>query len=266
MDPFGGPLQPNAPAYHPPVRILLLGGTAEARDLAARLTSADIPHVSSLAGRVSTPRLPFGSVRVGGFGGVEGLVAFMRDGGFSHLIDATHPFAATMSDHAAEASRVLGVPLIRLERPGWGDRSDAAIWHWESDLTQVRDRAEALGMRPFITSGRQTLHAFASWRLRTVLVRVVEPLAVQAPATWTVIEDRGPYQRADELALLQAHRIDVLITKDSGGSHTSAKLDAAAELGVPVVVLRRPPAAATATVVTNVDDCLTALREAPSEG
>lgn len=238
----------------------MLGGTAEARDLASELAKADIPFISSLAGRVSNPRLPVGETRVGGFGGLDGLITFIRETQVTHVIDATHPFAQVMSEHAAQASSDTGIPLIRLERPSWVERTDARNWNWESDLTQVRRKADELGARPFITSGRQTLHAFRSWNERTVLVRVVEPLD-EPPPSWTVVLDRGPYTMADELVLLQAHAIDVLITKDSGGSSTSAKLDAAAALGVPVVVLSRPPAAATATVIATVEACLTSLRE-----
>lgn len=238
-----------------------MGGTSEARDLASELARSGIPFTSSLAGRVSNPRLPVGEMRIGGFGGLDGLVTFIRESQVTHLIDATHPFARTMSEHAAQASSATGIPLIRLERPSWVGRADARDWHWESDLANVRRTAEELGMRPFVTSGRQTLHAFSSWSDRAVLVRVVEPLDEPPPPSWTIIEDRGPYNKADELALLQGYAIDVLITKDSGGNHTSAKLDAAADLAVPVVVLSRPPAAATAIVETTVEGCLTSLHE-----
>lgn len=246
--------------YHPVVRVLLLGGTAEARDLAAALAATDIAFTSSLAGRVSHPRLPVGEVRIGGFGGAEGLIAYMRAQQVTHLVDATHPFARTMSEHAAQACEVTGISLIRLERPGWTARPDADAWHWAQDLDDVRTQAESIGRRPFITSGRQTLYAFASWTDRNVLVRIVEPLNTATPPGWTVIEDRGPYSQTSERALMHAHAIDVLITKDSGGPHTAAKLDAAAELHIPVVVLARPASAQSATVVTDVAGCLNALR------
>lgn len=238
------------------VRVLVLGGTAEARALAAALVAAGVDIESSLAGRVSRPRLPEGAVRIGGFGGAAGLAGYLRRSGVTHLVDATHPFAATMSTHAVEAGREVGVPVLRLARPGWVDREDAATWHWLSTLAEMRTTAERLGSRPFVSTGRQTLPAFESWFDRQVLVRVVEPLTDSPPPRWTVIEDRGPYAVDDERTLLSDHRIDVLLTKDSGGSYTSAKLLAAAELGVPVVVLARPPAEPGAVEVTSVEACV----------
>ncbi len=228
--------------------------------MATALAARNITFMSSLAGRVSNPRLPVGDVRVGGFGGTQGLIDFIRSEQMTHLVDATHPFARVMSEHAAHACEATGISLIRLERPGWATRPDAGAWHWAKDLDDVRAQAEGLGRRPFITSGRQTLHAFASWTDRDVLVRIVEPLDAPTLPGWTVIEDRGPYSRTSERALMHAHAIDVLITKDSGGDHTSAKLDAAAELEIPVVVLGRPATAQGATLVTDVAGCLNALR------
>jgi len=241
------------------VRVLVLGGTAEAREVAAALDADGIDVVSSLAGRVSRPRLPVGRVRIGGFGGVEGLATYLAAEGLSAVVDATHPFATTMSGHAREAGARAGVPVVRFARPGWGDRPDAAGWHWETSLEAVCRTAGSLGQRPFISSGRQTLPAFAGWTDRDVLVRVVEPLDEPPPARWSVVEDRGPYAVAGEVALLRRHRVDVLVTKDSGGSYTSAKLDAAAQLGVPVVVLARPAAPQGAREVTTVAACLAAL-------
>lgn len=230
--------------------ILILGGTAEARSLAARLAETGVSFVSSLAGRVSTPRLPVGEVRIGGFGGSAGLTAFLHQNQISAVVDATHPFAARMSANAREASALTGIPLLRFLRLGWGQRPDAAGWHWVTDIDEARQRAESLGKRPFLTTGRQTLSAFASWADREVLVRIVEPLEEEPPDSWTIIHDRGPYDLQGERDLLITHRIDVLVTKDSGGSYTSAKLDACAELGVPVVVVRRSGEGTCETVST----------------
>lgn len=241
------------------MRVLVLGGTGEARALAAALAAAGVAFESSLAGRVARPRLPAGVVRIGGFGGADGLAAYIGRNGVSHLVDATHPFAATMSTNAVEAGRAAGVPVLRLARPGWANRPDAAAWHWVSTLDEMRTTAERLGSRPFVSTGRQTLPAFDSWSERDVLVRIVEPLAVTPPPRWTVIEDRGPYTLDGELELLSDQRVDVLLTKDSGGSYTCAKLSAAAGLGVPVVVLRRPPAFPGAVEVTSVDACVERL-------
>lgn len=239
--------------------ILVLGGTAEARELAARLHADDVPFVSSLAGRVARPRLPVGRVRIGGFGGAAGLAAYLRESGVTHLIDATHPFAATMTEHATQAAADVGIPMIRLARPGWSGRPDAAGWRWCDSLLDVCDAAGGLGVRPFVTSGRQTLPAFAGWNDRDVLVRVVEPVQEPLPPRWTVVQDRGPYDVDGEVALLRHHDIDVLVTKDSGGDYTSAKLDAAAASGVPVVVLARPGGPAGLPEVSSVDGCLALL-------
>ena len=239
--------------------VLVLGGTAEARDLAARLHGAAVPFVSSLAGRVARPRLPVGAVRIGGFGGVTGLAAYLREYRVTHLIDATHPFAATMTGHAAQAAAEAGVPLVRLARPGWSGRPDAAEWHWCGALSEVCDIAGEVGVRPFVTSGRQTLPAFAAWDDRDVLVRVVEPVQETLPPRWTVVLDRGPYDVDGEVALLRQHAVDVLVTKDSGGAYTSAKLDAAAALGVPVVVLSRPAGPVGLREVSSVEACLALL-------
>jgi precorrin-6A/cobalt-precorrin-6A reductase len=222
-------------------RVLLLGGTAEARALARALADRGVDVVSSLAGRLSRPSLPAGQVRLGGFGGVDGLVEALREGGFTHLVDATHPFAATMTANAVAAAERTGLPFVRLARPGWGGRADAGGWTWVDGHAAALERAEALGGRPFLTIGRQGLDHYAAWTGRPVLARVVEPLEAGAPEAWTIVRERGPHTRDGERALMGRHRVDVLVTKDSGGGFTSAKLDAAAELGVPVVVLRRPP-------------------------
>ncbi len=155
--------------------------------------------LSSLAGRVSRPRLPVGEVRVGGFGGVDGLAAFLVDRAVAAVVDATHPFAATMTAHAAQACAQTRTPLVRLARPGWAAHPDASSWTWVATHDEARAAAEALGIRPFLTTGRQTLGHYASWTDRDVLVRVVEPLETAPPARWTVVEDRGPYAVEGEL-------------------------------------------------------------------
>lgn len=216
--------------------VLILGGTAEARALAAALDGAGVAVTSSLAGRVANPRLPVGAVRLGGFGGPAGLAAWLGTHAVTAVVDATHPFAERISASAVEASAHAGVPLLRLERPGWtegpGDR-----WRWVDDLDAA---AAAVHGRVFLTTGRQGLAAFAGvdgW----FLVRCVDPPQPPLPARHELVLDRGPYTLAGERALLQRHRIDVVVTKDSGGTHTRAKLDAARERGLPVVVVRRPP-------------------------
>ncbi|MGO4254917.1 cobalt-precorrin-6A reductase [Marmoricola sp. RAF53] len=221
--------------------VLVLGGTAEARALAALLVEDGVPVVSSLAGRVARPRLPVGEVRVGGFGGVEGLAEHLRGAGVTAVVDATHPFAAVISGNAYAACTATATPLLRLERPGWSGEPGAARWHWVDDNAAAAALTAELGKRPFLTVGRQGLAAYAApLAERAALVRVVDPPEIEVPATWTVLEDRGPYDLAGEERRITAHRADVLVTKDSGGTWTRPKLDAADRLGIPVVVVRRP--------------------------
>lgn len=224
--------------------VLILGGTAEARDLAARLEAKGVPLTSSLAGRVSRPRLPVGPVRVGGFGGAEGLCAWLGEHDVTAVVDATHPFAGTMGMHAAQASSQSGVPLLRLARPGWSDHPDAGSWTWVDGHVAAREAADEAGGVPFVTTGRQTLHHHVgAWADRPAVVRLVEAPERPLPSAWTVLRSRGPFDVEGEVALMREHGIGVVLTKDSGGSYTEAKLDAAGRLGIPVVVVSRPPRA-----------------------
>lgn len=220
--------------------VLLLGGTAEARALAQALADAGVPVISSLAGRVARPRLPVGDVRIGGFGGPAALAQWLESHAIRAVIDATHPFAERISASAAEATRAAGVALVRLERPGWqpgeGDR-----WHWIDDLGQASASLGTLGARRvLLTSGRQGLAAFAHDDARWFLIRCVDPPDVALPAHHELLLDRGPYTLEGELELIDAHGIDAVVTKDSGGTLTEAKLQAARVRGLPVVVVRRP--------------------------
>lgn len=221
--------------------VLLLGGTGEARALAIALDAEDIDFVSSLAGRVSRPRLPVGNVRVGGFGGIEGLAGYLRENDITAVVDATHPFATTISANAVRACAEFVVPLLRFARPGWEDLPCADQWHWVESHEEAAETAARLGSRILLTTGRQLLDLFVQpLKACDVLARVVDPVDLDLPESWQVVLDRGPYSFDGERSLMRHHRIDVLVTKDSGGDYTKGKLDAAHELGVAVVIVRRP--------------------------
>jgi precorrin-6A/cobalt-precorrin-6A reductase len=175
------------------------------------------------------------------------------------IVDATHPFAERISASAASAARLAGVPLLLLRRPGWtaGDGDD---WRWVASLDEAAALLPALGERVFLTTGRQGLAAFAAAD-RWFLVRCVEPPEPPLPARMRLLLSRGPYDLDGELALMRAHQVDVLVTKDSGGDQTAAKLTAARMLGLPVVVVRRPEPPEV-TVVATVDEALSRLDSA----
>ncbi|GAB23543.1 MAG TPA: cobalt-precorrin-6A reductase [Gordonia polyisoprenivorans] len=237
----------------PPGRdcVLILGGTAEARDLAADLHHDGIEIVSSLAGRVARPRLPVGAVRIGGFGGVDGLSRWLQDNHVRAVVDATHPFAATITAHAVTACAVTDTPLLRLRREPWVARAGD---HW----TQVPDiGAAAVAVsghdgRILLTTGRQDADAFAGVTGAWFLIRVVDPPTGRLPAHHAILRSRGPYHLDAERKLLQENRIDTLVTKNSGGALTRPKLDAAAELGVRVIMVERPAEPLGVTAVGDV--------------
>lgn len=230
--------------------VLLLGGTAEARELAVLLQDAGVRFVSSLAGRVARPRLPVGAVQIGGFGGVSGLRAYLMEMRVTAVVDATHPFAEGMSANALAACTADAVPLLRLERPGWTSSPGAEGWHWVGDHDEAAALTATLGSRPFLTVGRQSLHRFVEpLSTSRALVRVVDEPDIALPLSWTLLLSRGPYGVDDERSLMAD--VDVLVTKDSGGTYTWAKMQVAGELGVPVVVVRRSEAPTSPEVVSD---------------
>ncbi|MFG2140334.1 cobalt-precorrin-6A reductase [Streptomyces sp. NPDC048650] len=222
--------------------VLILGGTTEARRLASALVAEPGLHVTtSLAGRVAAPRLPAGEVRIGGFGGPEGLARWLCEHEVDALIDATHPFAGTISHHAAQAAATAHVPLLAVRRPGWvpGPGDD---WHPVASLEEAAAVLPTLpGSRIFLTTGRMGLAHFAHLTDLWFLVRSVDAPEPPHPPRMQALLDRGPFTLDGERELLRTHRIDVLVTKDSGAAATAAKLTAAREAGVPVVVVTRPP-------------------------
>lgn len=219
------------------MRVLLLGGTGEARALAKALHPR-IDIISSLAGRVPDPALPVGPVRIGGFGGVDGLRRWLHDERIGAVVDATHPFAATMTAHAAAACGELRIPHLILARPAWEPGTAIVV---ESDIAAAQTVAQQGYSRVFLTTGRSGVRAFAGSDAWFLIRAVTDPDTSALPRHHRVVLSRGPYRYDDELALLRAHRIDALVTKNSGGDMTRAKLDAAVALDVPVVMVARPP-------------------------
>jgi len=256
-----GATPPGAPAA------LILGGTGEARDIAARLTEVTgLRVVSSLAGRVRDPALPAGEVRIGGFGGVDGLAAWLAEQHISAVIDATHPFATTISANAAAACGRTGIPMLRVIRPPW-QAGEGDTWHAVGSLQDAAGLLPGLGGRAFITTGRQGLAAFAQLRQIWFLIRCVDPPAEPIPRQRKVILARGPYDAAAERALMAEHRIDVLVTKNSGGELTAGKLAAARDLAIPVVMVSRPELPAVPDYCSSAEDAERwLLRQLPRNG
>ena len=221
--------------------ILILGGTSDARQLAGLLAErGDLQLTLSLAGRTREPAAQPVPVRTGGFGGVEGLARYLSVQQIDLLIDATHPYAAQISRNAAEAAERTGVPLLALRRPPWqrvaGDR-------WR-EVDSGEAAAETLGDEPrrvFLALGRQEVGPFEAAPRHFYLIRSVDPIEppLNVPNA-TYLTARGPFREADERALLEAHRIDLIVAKNSGGASTYGKIAAARALGIEVVLLRRP--------------------------
>jgi precorrin-6A/cobalt-precorrin-6A reductase len=223
-------------------RILILGGTAEARQLAGRLaTRADLDVTLSLAGRTEKPVAHLVPVRVGGFGGAEGLATHLREFGIDILVDATHPYAAQISANAAEAGAKTGVPVVALRRAPW-IASPADHWEEVNDAVAAATMlASAKPNRIFLALGRQELTPFERAPQHFYLIRSVDPVAPQLTLPdANYIVARGPFEEVDEFDLFQKNRIDMIVCKNSGGSATYAKLAAARQLDIRVLMIRRP--------------------------
>lgn len=249
------------------LRILVLGGTAEGRQLAEKLCVAtEFEATYSLAGRLvrhgescATGGNAMGTVRIGGFGGVPGLRHWVLDNEIAAIVDATHPFAARMSSHAAQVSRELDIPLLRLRRPAWIARPDDC-WLRVPDLPGAATLLSDLGERIFLSIGRQGVAAFADNRHQWFLIRSIQPPDPPLPPRHEIIVERGPFECSAELDLLRKHRIDVLVTKDSGTPATAAKLTAARLRQIPVVMVDRPAEPDHGTAFTSLDAVCRELR------
>ncbi len=222
------------------MRLLILGGTTEASALAKQVVGwADLEPILSLAGRTQNPVEPPIPFRSGGFGGVDGLKTYLTDCEIDVVVDATHPFAAQMSAHAVEACRDLALPIAIFTRAAWravpGDR-----WITVPDMAAAAQALGEMARRVFLTVGGLQLAAFAAAPHHHYLVRTIDPPDVSALPDHRLILGRGPFAMDDEIALMRDDRIDVLVTKNSGGKATAAKLAAARALGIDVVMVERP--------------------------
>lgn len=248
------------------MRVLVLGGTTEAGELARALAARpEFDALLSLAGRTTKPAPQPLPTRIGGFGGAAALAVFLREGGYDAIVDATHPFAERMSFNAAEAAREASVPLVALVRPPWtagpGD-----------DWTEVPDAgaaADALGEQArtvFLTVGRLSLPAFAVAPQHHYVIRSIDPPdPADLPPRHRLVLDRGPFDTAAEERLMRDAGIEVVVTKNSGGAATEGKLVAARQLGLPVIMIARPgrPGVPELHDVAQVLDWLAGHRPAP---
>lgn len=249
----------NMPAS---LRVLILGGTTEAMALCHALENhASITPILSLAGVTRAPHLPNSAVRSGGFGGTAGLCQWLQDNHINAVVDATHPFAATMSHNAAQACTTAHIPLLRLERPAW---QQTAQDHWYT-APSLQAAAHMLAtptvwgkerLCVFLTTGRKETSPFQAAPQHHYILRSIElPDTASLPPNTTLITARGPFDLAAELATMRHYKFDCVVTKNSGGSATFPKIEAARQLGIPVIMINRP-APSVAPCVTNAQQAL----------
>jgi precorrin-6A/cobalt-precorrin-6A reductase len=259
-----GPSNPPGAA----TRILLLGGTVEAASLARAIVARfgnRVALTTSLAGRTERPVAVTGDVRIGGFGGADGLAAFLRDDAIGLVIDATHPFADRISAHARSACETARVARLMLLRPPW-KRHPLDRWIEVDDLAAAASVVGKIGRRAFLTVGSSEVAAFASAVEVRFLVRMIDAPSCPLPLRfYEIVLGRGPFTLAAERHLLQRYAIDVVVCKASGGDATEAKVIAAREASLPIIMVRRPPAE-PGEVVASVEaalDWVAARIEAP---
>ncbi|MEO1107609.1 MAG: cobalt-precorrin-6A reductase [Pseudomonadota bacterium] len=239
-------------------KLLLLGGTTEANALARSLAERGTNAVYSYAGRVDNPRPQPLPVRVGGFGGVDGLAGYIRDNAITHVVDATHPFAAKMSANAIAACNAADVPLTALTRSAWSPQQGDS-WQHVPDIPAAVAALDGPARRVFLAVGRMHLRDFAAQPQHHYLLRLVdEPETVLLPNAGIVVS-RGPFTVEDDVALMKNHGTELVVSKNAGGTGARAKLDAARTLNVPVLMIDRPslPSRQELSSVDQVLDWLT---------
>jgi precorrin-6A/cobalt-precorrin-6A reductase len=220
-------------------KLLILGGTGDAQQLAAATQQiSGLIVISSLAGRTQQPILPIGQVRTGGFGGEQGLIDYLRDHEIDLLIDATHPFARQISGNAAAAMAVLELPLLILERSAW-QQHPSDRWLEVANHQAAAELLPQLGQRIFLTIGRQELGFYAHLQDLWFLMRSIDPPDLATPPGEMLLA-KGPFDLNSERELLLKYQIQAIVSKNSGGKATYAKILAARELGLPVVMIQRP--------------------------
>ena len=250
-------------AMHAPRTIVILGGTTEARRLADQLVDDHgdtLRVITSLAGRTQNPKLPKGEVRTGGFGGADGLAAYLKEIKADLLIDATHPYAAQISAHAAEAANAASVHRLMLDRPAWqavtGDR-----WTQVPDIARAVAEISRKSDACLITTGINDLAAFTPIITTKLFVRLIEAPSKPLPiADVEIVIGKPPYRKDEEIALLRLLGIDLMVSKNAGGDGTYAKLEAARALGIEVIMIDRPAIPAGGTL-GSVEETIAAIRK-----
>jgi len=230
--------------------VLILGGTSLARAAAEALHARGDRVLTSLAGVTAAPQKPAGELRIGGFGGAAGLTDFLKASHFDLVVDATHPFAAQISSHAAEACSAAGVELVRLEAPAW-KRQKGDEWFEVGSILNAVSALES-GARAAVTVGRKEIAPFFTRGDVSGVARMISAPDVAVPAYWTLLLERPPFTLKQELELLRDYKIDVVVSKNAGGARV-AKLDAARERGLPVIMVQRPEKPKVRTVASVED-------------